>query len=120
MKEAMPSPAELLTKVRETFGVIEENIKMVRGAERAVELAELHLKNYSKLLDTLNASSEEGDRKMFGELRVDVDKCMEILGKTAKFRTDSLSNLETMVGLVGQQMGFLSSILEGKDKGSSP
>jgi len=31
MKEPMPGPAEVLIKVRETFGVIEENIKMVRG-----------------------------------------------------------------------------------------
>ena len=115
MKEPMPGPAEVLIKVRETFGVIEENIKMVRGGgERAVEIAELHLKNYSKLLDTLSTTSERADREKFGKFRADVDKCVDILEKTAKFRTDSLANLQTMVGLVEQQMDILSSILENK------
>ena len=43
-----------------------------------------------------------------------MDKCVDILEKTAKFRTDSLANLQTMVGLVEQQMEILSSILENK------
>ncbi len=112
MKEEMPSPAELLKTVSETFGVIEDNIKMVRDTERAVEIAQKYLKSYDTLLQSLAGTSEESDQKQLEDIRADVQRCIELLEKTTKFRTESLANLQTMVGLVGKQIEILSSILE--------